>query len=193
MPRILLPTKPSILAAALCLVVGIASVRSADAPAAKLVIQVAVYGDLANDKTADVTQKVVGMVKDNSLWIRVSTANIGDPAPGAVKQLRVGYTVDGVYHSKTVDEDDTLDISTRLVVRKAVYGDLPKGQFADVTEDVAALVQRNALSVKADNDIFGDPAEGIVKKLRVDYTFDGKQKSKTVNDNETLTISDKGE
>ena len=40
---------------------------------------------------------------------------------------------------------------------------------------------------------FGDPVEGTVKKLTVDYTFDGKEKSKTVNENETLTITDKGD
>jgi hypothetical protein len=195
MRRIVLPTKPFSLLAALCVFVGIAAsrVRSAEAPAAKLVVQVAVYGDLANDKTVDVTRKVADMVKDNSLWVKASAGNFGDPAPNAAKKLKVGYTVDGVYRSKTVDEGEALDISTRLVIRKAVYGDLPKGQSADVTEDVAALVQKNSLSVKATNEAFGDPANGKVKKLRVDYTFDGKEKSKTVSENETLTIPAKGE
>jgi hypothetical protein len=33
-----------------------------------------------------------------------------------------------------------------------------------------------------------NPANGIVKQLKVDYTFDGKEKSKTVNDGKTLKI-----
>ncbi|MCY2950598.1 MAG: DUF3395 domain-containing protein, partial [Planctomycetota bacterium] len=78
-------------------------------------------------------------------------------------------------------------------IKKAVYGDLPDGAKTDVTEKVAAMVKDGELSVEATNDNFGDPAEGIEKTLRVDYTFDGKEKSKTVNENETLTISAKGE
>ena len=58
---------------------------------------------------------------------------------------------------------------------------------------VAELVRKNSLSVKAGYENFGDPADGRVKNLRVDYAFDGKAKSKTVSEKETLTISDKGE
>jgi hypothetical protein len=54
-------------------------------------------------------------------------------------------------------------------------------------------VADDALSMAASNDNFGDPASGIVKKLRIDYTFDGKEHSKTVSENETLTISNTGE
>ena len=81
----------------------------------------------------------------------------------------------------------------RLVITKAVYGDLPDGGKIDVTKKIADLVKDNALSVAATNDNFTDPAEGVLKKLKVDYTFDGKEKSKTVDENETLAISDKGE
>jgi len=81
----------------------------------------------------------------------------------------------------------------KLVVKKAVYGDLPDGAKIDVTEKVAKMVKEDALSVDATNDNFTDPAVGVAKKLTVDYTFDGKEKSKTVNENETLTISNTGE
>lgn len=193
------PAKICLLAAALCLAIGVTRVplRAADPPAtkpaAKLLIQLALYGDLDNEKTADVTQKVAAMVKDDNLWVKASAANFGDPAPNAPKKLKVGYTYYGIYRSKTVAEGEALDISTRLVIRKAVYGDLPAGASADVTEDVAALVQKNSLSIKASNEIFGDPAGNKVKKLRVDYTFDGKAKSKTVGENQTLKISGTGE
>jgi hypothetical protein len=159
---------------------------------AKLVIVSAVYGDLANEKTADVTKKVAGLVKDDNLSLTVTPEAFGDPAPGAAKKLKVGYTIDGLFHSKTIDQGEVLDISTRLFISKAVYGDLPKGKTDDVTEQVADLVRKNSLSVKADNETFGDPAEGVVKRLRVDYLFDGVKGSKTVAEGETLTISDKG-
>jgi len=81
----------------------------------------------------------------------------------------------------------------KLVIVKAEYGDLPDGAKTDVTKKVAAMVKQDALSVEATNDNFGDPAEGIAKKLRVDYTFNGTTKSKTVGENETLAISNTGE
>jgi hypothetical protein len=81
----------------------------------------------------------------------------------------------------------------KLVIVKAVYGDLPSGNRTDVTEKVAAMVKDNALSVDATNENFGDPADWCVKKLRVDYTFNGVAKSKTVDERQTLTISATGE
>ena len=184
-------------AASMVILIGavMATALSAEPPknGAKLVIQSAQYGDLANDKSADVTAKVVAAVKDDNLSINVGGNLFGDPAPNAPKKLKVGYTIDGIYHSKTVEEGDVLDISTRLIIRKAVYGDLPSGDSVDVTEDVAAMVRNNSLTVKAGNETFGDPAGGKVKKFRVDYSFDGKTKTKTVPENSTLAISEKGE
>jgi hypothetical protein len=50
------------------------------------------------------------------------------------------------------------------------------------------FIDKNTLKVEIPNDDFGDPANGIVKQLKVDYTFDGKEKSKTVKDGEKLKI-----
>lgn len=182
--------------AMICLVLAVTAVpcRADDTSKnPKLVITSAVYGDLANDKTADVLKKVSAAVKDNNLNMTVSKETLGDPAPGTAKKLKVGYTLDGLYYTKTVDDGDVLDISTRLFISKAQYGDLAHNQADDVTDQVKALIRKNALSVKADNETFGDPAPNVVKKLRVVYTFDGMRKSKTVAENETLTISDKGD
>lgn len=166
------------------------------APAGKLVVTKAWYGDLPDGLKTDVTEKVAAMVKDDKLSVEATNDNFGDPAEGTVKKLKVEYTVDGVARSKTVNEGETLTISgkpSKIVIRKAWYGDLPDGDKTDVTQKVAGMVDGDTLSVAATNENFGDPAEGIVKKLKVDYTFDGKEKSKTVEENETLTISDKGE
>ena len=172
------------------------SLHAADAPAGKLVIVKAVYGDLPDGAKTDVTEKVVAMVKDDALSVVASNDNFGDPAEGAAKKLTVDYTIDGVAKTKTVNEGETLVLSAKapkLLIRKAVYGDLPDGAKTDVTEKVQAKVANDSLSVEATNENFGDPAENVAKKLTVDYTFDGKDGSKTVNEGETLTISDKGE
>jgi len=168
---------------------------AADTPAAKnpkLLITSAVYGDLDNDKTTDVLKKVAAAVKDNNLNLTVNKSAFGDPAPGAAKKLKVGYTLDGLYYSKTVDDGEVCDISTRLFIHKALYGDLAGNKTDDVTDQIKNLVRKNTLSVKADNESFGDPAPNVVKKLRIDYTFDGVKKSKTVAENATLTISENG-
>ncbi len=161
------------------------SARAAEPLVGKLVIVKAVYGDLPDGPKTDVTDKVKEMVKDDRLSVVANN-----------KKLKVDYTIGGVARSRTVNEDETLTISgkkSKLEIRKAAYGDLPDGSKTDVTEKVADMVLDDALSVEATNANFGDPADGVVKKLKVDYTFDGKEKSKTVDENETLKISDKGE
>ena len=83
--------------------------------------------------------------------------------------------------------------AAKLVITMTVYADLPDVAKSGVTTKVAAMVKDDALKVEATNDNFGDPAEGVGKKLKVDYTFNGVAKSKTVDENETLTISNTGE
>jgi hypothetical protein len=171
-------------------------VHADDAPKPRLVIVKAVYGDLPDGDKSDVTAKVAAMVKDDTLTVDATNDNFDDPAVGVAKKLKVDYTLDGKAGSKTVNEDETLFVSakpSKIVIVKAVYGDLPDGDKTDVTEKVAGKVSGNTLSVKASNDLFGDPANGVQKKLKVDYTFDGKAKSKTVDEDETLTISDSGD
>ena len=76
-----------------------------------------------------------------------------------------------------------------VVIIKAEYGDLSAGLSANVTKKVAALVKAGTLAIEASNDNFGDPANGHVKKLRVDYSVNGAKASKTVPEQETLTIT----
>jgi putative heme-binding domain-containing protein len=59
---------------------------------------------------------------------------------------------------------------------------------ADVTDRVAAEVKGNKLTITAGNELFGDPASGQVKRLRVDYLDGDEPKSKVVAENATLEI-----
>ena len=166
----------------------------------KLVIVKAEYGDLPSGGKVDVTKKVAEMVKDDTLSVDATNNNFTNPAEGAGKKLRVDYTINGIAATKTVGEGENLKISGKapaaggkLAIVKAEYGDLPSGEKVDVTKKVAEMVKDGALTVEATNDNFTDPVEGTVKKLRVDYTFNGAAKSKTVEENETLTISASGD
>jgi hypothetical protein len=80
--------------------------------------------------------------------------------------------------------------SPRLVIVKAVYGDLSDpSTTSDVTEQVAGMVTNDTLTVDASNDNFGDPASGVTKLLRVDFTIDGLAGSKSVYERGKLKIS----
>jgi alpha-L-rhamnosidase len=61
----------------------------------------------------------------------------------------------------------------KVEVLRAVYGVLPDGPRADVTEKVRELVQGGLLRIPADNRSFGDPAPQRVKTLTVDYRVNG--------------------
>ncbi len=79
-------------------------------------------------------------------------------------------------------------VSGRVTVTKAVYGRLPDGPAADVTAKVDSMVKSGARAVEASNGNFGDPAGGIVKKLRIDYTVDGVPCRQTVDEGETMAL-----
>lgn len=189
-PRILLPFVVA-LAAGVCL----AEDKPAKEPL-KLVIVKAIYGALPDGAKTDVTDKVKGMVTADGLTVKASKDNFGDPAANAEKKLKVEFTVADQKVDRTVNENETLAISLKvgkLMILKAEYGDLPDGPRTDVTTKVQEMVKDDALSIDATNDNFGDPIEGTVKKLKVDYLFERVRKAKEVAENENLTISNKGE
>ena len=137
---------------------------------------------------ADVAAKLTALAKDNRLSLTVGDAALGKtPAANAAKTLTVTYTMGGDPIVRTVPENGVLAIP-RVQIVKAVYGDLPAGGSVDVTRIVADQVKNDGLSVAAENGLFTDPAEGIGKTLKVDYTLDGVPGSKSVAENETLTI-----
>ncbi|MBI5091897.1 MAG: hypothetical protein HZB26_05560, partial [Candidatus Hydrogenedentes bacterium] len=77
-----------------------------------------------------------------------------------------------------------------IVIQKAVYGDLtPGAPTADVLAQVSRMVSAGAPSIEATNANFGEPAPGVVKQLRVDYTENGAPISKTVKEGETLKFT----
>src|SRR5260221_12431988 len=125
MPRLALT--PSLRWIAVCCFVisNLTSVqgRADAATGVKLAIVSAVYGDLDNEKTTDVLKKVAQAVKDNNLNLTVTKDRFGDPAPGAAKKLKVGYTLDALYYTKTIDDGHALDISPRPFIRKAANRD----------------------------------------------------------------------
>ena len=178
---------------------AINAASAADAPA-RLVIVNAVYGNISDPAaTTNVTKTVAAMVNDNALNFHIDNEAFGaDPAEGLPKEIKVDYTIDGIADTKTALEGSRLRISAnppvpprkfRLVIVNAAYGDLPYGQARDVAADLTDMIENDGLDVTVDDNTFGDPAFGKTKELRIDYKFDGREKSITVQECKTLKIS----
>lgn len=75
-----------------------------------------------------------------------------------------------------------------LMITKATYGDHEQGKAADFTAKVQAKVSEGKLRLVVWNDLFGDPAEGTRKELRVEFTLNGNPGSLKVAEGETLLI-----
>ncbi len=81
------------------------------------------------------------------------------------------------------------EASSEVEIIEAVYGDLPDGEQSNITHLVARQVRQGRDAILASNNIAGDPAPGIVKQLRIDYTVDGVPGSRTVSEGESLSLS----
>jgi len=76
-----------------------------------------------------------------------------------------------------------------VVIKKALYGDVPNGKAADVSKKVTALVRAGTLTIEATNGNFGDPTPGVAKRFTLEYVVGGVTSSKTVAENESITLS----
>ncbi|MFM2168599.1 MAG: hypothetical protein RIS79_2970 [Verrucomicrobiota bacterium] len=79
------------------------------------------------------------------------------------------------------------EANTRLVIKDAVYGDLANNAVVNVTQKVADWIEE-ALPVHATAENFGDPAEGIEKQLKVEYTLDGVDGTMLIEEGQLLKI-----
>ena len=73
-----------------------------------------------------------------------------------------------------------------LVITKAEYG--AQETWVDVTDKLAEAVTGNGISVTSSNGLAGDPINGVVKELRVEYTLGGEKKTAVVPEKEQFEI-----
>ncbi|MFO0942386.1 MAG: hypothetical protein U0930_16735 [Pirellulales bacterium] len=161
--------------------------------AEKLVIREAVYGDLPDGNKSVVTDKVAKLVKENKLRVEAGNDLFGDPAEQVGKKLLVKYTLGGKDMEAGADEGETLllpipKLVGELKILAAKYGDLPNGDSADVLELVSKSLKDNRLEFTADNDVLGDPAPGVFKRLRVEYQIGDVKLAKSVYEGGKLVI-----
>jgi HEAT repeat protein len=77
-----------------------------------------------------------------------------------------------------------------LVITKAEYG--AQDKWVDVTDKLVAAMSNNGISVTAGNNLAGDPINGVVKELRVEYTLGGREHRVSVPENELFEVEGSG-
>lgn len=163
-----------------------------------LVISKAVYGDLPEGGTTDVTEIVASFVRDGVLRIEAGNNFFGDPAEQKGKTLQVAYELNGKKAEASVREGETMlipmpELKGELKLLSAEYGDLPDGPKDDVLGTVKLYLKNNRLEVDVENYLLGDPASGVFKRLRVEYTIGDVKLAKSAYEGGTLTIEVPGE
>ncbi len=78
----------------------------------------------------------------------------------------------------------------KIEIRKAMYEAVDGAGGVDVTAKVAAMVAAGQTSIPANNASYGDPTDQHVKRLRVEYTLNGKALTRDADENGTLDLVD---
>jgi hypothetical protein len=76
----------------------------------------------------------------------------------------------------------------RIEVRLARYEAPDGSRGADVTGRVRALVAQGETDIPASNEVFGDPVPLVQKRLRIEWTLNGKPRSETVDEGGTISL-----
>ena len=164
------------------------------------VIVSAVYGDFGKGgakgdsaRVVDVTKKVAGAVREGKVSLEVTNELFGDPAEQASKTLKVKFKIGSVESEVSVIEGETLLIPVpklegALVIHKAVYGDIVGEMVNDVTQDLKGRLKENGVEIEVSNDQFGDPASGVFKRLRVEYSIGNVRLAKSAYEGQTFKI-----
>lgn len=89
---------------------------------------------------------------------------------------------------RPVEPDSDGTLPAKLEIQHAAYGADGAGS-ADVTDRVVSLIKSGRKSIVASSgELGGDPAFGLVKSLRVEFTLDGKPAVATADENDTLIL-----
>ncbi len=183
---------------AVCLVLFVTAVGGAEE--ASPVIVSAVYGDFGKGgakvdpaRVVDVTKKVAEAVREGKVSLEVTNELFGDPAEQASKTLKVKFKIGSVESEVSVVEGETLLIPVpklegALVIHKAVYGDIVGEMVNDVTQDLKGRLKENGVEIEVSNDQFGDPASGVFKRLRVEYSIGNVRLAKSAYEGQTFKI-----
>lgn len=143
------------------------------------------YGvfDLVGTRCYDVTAEVKKLYAGK---LRICSVNLAgrDPAPDQPKELFVEYTVEGSSKQMMIKGNEVMELPAKVEIVRAIYGIEPDKkatlpvtqQIVDITKRLNAFVKDGEITVRADVALAGvDPAPGMPKKLRVEYSVGGSK------------------
>ena len=85
---------------------------------------------------------------------------------------------------------DSLNSGEPLKILKARYG--IEGEWKDVTAQVAGAVDNDRLWLRVSNSLFGDPAPGRVKTLKIDYSVGAVTATVRFSEGELAALNSSG-
>ncbi|MBL8764049.1 MAG: hypothetical protein JNM07_07250 [Phycisphaerae bacterium] len=158
-----------------------------------------------SQRSQDVECSFRVMGKTPELW----RADTGEIAAAAVWSARDGRTtlpvrfdasgsVFVVFRNATAASDHLVSVvppeaaaparRPQIEIRAASYEAKDGSGGTDVTAKVAALVESGDTSIAATNGNFGDPAYNHVKRLRIEFTVDGKAMTAACDENRSVEL-----
>lgn len=93
-----------------------------------------------------------------------------------------------IVREQASDVENLIDniLGLTLEIIEAKY--YTQAKSVDVTALLREKIQNNKLSIFASNDLAGDPHYGVVKKLKVKFSYGGETLEKEVNEGDTLRL-----
>ena len=164
-----------------------------------LTITRALYG--AAGRTVDVTSILQERIQNNQLAFDVPGAQLGDPAPGSVKELLVNYQWEGRTLEARVRDGERLvlplnvalappvltPVATGLKIISAQYGS--GNRVTDVAALLTGRISGHRLTSLVDNkSMGGDPAVGADKVVNVSYDWNGQRYTASAKEGQTLRL-----
>jgi len=150
-------------------------------------------------RMTNVADALLKATKDNDESVRTTAIRMLGDLPGEVKfgmlvDLLLGAKGSGEIRAaeralSTTCKREAKPSAGKVTIRKAVYRGIEGGGSADVTKKVAKMVADGAAAIEASNSNLGDPAQGIVKQLQIEFTANGVTHTETVREGQSITLA----
>ncbi|NLH97882.1 MAG: hypothetical protein GX446_00125 [Chthonomonadales bacterium] len=111
-----------------------------------------------------------------------------DPAQSVFVVFRKSATGNHVVAVDRTGPDAPKAAEERIVVTLARYEAQDGSRGADVTQKVRSLVAEGQTEIAASNENFGDPVPLVVKRLRVEWTLNGKPMKATADEGGSIEL-----
>jgi len=108
-------------------------------------------------------------------------------------QWRMGLLVPSDWSAQWIaPKPPVMSTNESLIIHQAKYEAVAEGRAADVTAALNHQIRQGQLKLVVDNQTMGvDPAYNVVKRLRVEYEYNGQTFTNKVDEHQILTLPEK--